>query len=313
MVLIFSDEFDVSTNHIIDWLLFYNISFLRINDLNLIQVEYIDIEHNKFRFKYENKIIEDTCITGYIFRRGQIINPEKSIIEDSEIKELINKLVKNEKINILHYLMYVIENNKLYIKIGSFFRLDINKLYQLNCAKEVGLIIPKTLLTKNLNENNNSWITKSLTQVYEEINSKYFLMNYTNTISKFPKKFGLSFVQKKIQKKFEIRSFFLDEKFYSMAIFSQNNEKTSTDFRRYDHGRPNRFIPFELPFHLKVKLKKLMRKLSLNTGSIDLIYSEANEFVFLEVNPVGQFGMVSHPCNYALEKLIAQKFLKDGK
>ena len=28
--------------------------------------------------------------------------------------------------------------------------------------------------------------------------------------------------------------------------------------------------------------------------------------VFLEVNPVGQFGMVSLPCNYQLEKRIAQ-------
>jgi hypothetical protein len=33
------------------------------------------------------------------------------------------------------------------------------------------------------------------------------------------------------------------------------------------------------------------------------------ELVFLEINPVGQFGMVSHPCNYYLEKRIAQNLI----
>jgi hypothetical protein len=38
--------------------------------------------------------------------------------------------------------------------------------------------------------------------------------------------------------------------------------------------------------------------------------------VFLEVNPVGQFGMVSRPCNYQLERKVAELLLRkedDGK
>jgi hypothetical protein len=34
--------------------------------------------------------------------------------------------------------------------------------------------------------------------------------------------------------------------------------------------------------------------------------TKKGEYVFLEVNPIGQFGMVSAPCNYNLEKKIAQ-------
>jgi D-alanine-D-alanine ligase-like ATP-grasp enzyme len=49
-----------------------------------------------------------------------------------------------------------------------------------------------------------------------------------------------------------------------------------------------------------------MNKLDLNCGSIDMIVTPKNEYVFLEVNPVGQFGMVSYPCNYNLEKKIAE-------
>jgi D-alanine-D-alanine ligase-like ATP-grasp enzyme len=49
-----------------------------------------------------------------------------------------------------------------------------------------------------------------------------------------------------------------------------------------------------------------MALLKLNTGSIDLIVNTTGEYIFLEVNPVGQFGMVSSPCNYYLEREIAR-------
>ena len=41
-----------------------------------------------------------------------------------------------------------------------------------------------------------------------------------------------------------------------------------------------------------------------------MIQSDKNELVFLEINPVGQFGMVSSPCNYYLEKKVASKLKK---
>ena len=48
-----------------------------------------------------------------------------------------------------------------------------------------------------------------------------------------------------------------------------------------------------------------MDALHLETGSLDLVKTIDGRLVFLEVNPVGQFGMVSIPCNYHLERNIA--------
>ena len=126
-----------------------------------------------------------------------------------------------------------------------------------------------------------------------------------NNIDKIPNFFYPSLVQKQISKKIEIRSFYLNGIFYSMAIHSQQIQQTSTDFRKYSYTYPNRTIPFKLPETLEAKLKRLMEQLEMTTGSIDLIYSLDKEFYFLEVNPVGQFGMVSYPCNYYIEKIIA--------
>ena len=55
-----------------------------------------------------------------------------------------------------------------------------------------------------------------------------------------------------------------------------------------------------------------MKKLKLETGSLDFIKTTDDRLVFLEVNPVGQFGMVSSPCNYYLEKKIAEYLIKQN-
>ena len=41
-----------------------------------------------------------------------------------------------------------------------------------------------------------------------------------------------------------------------------------------------------------------------------MIVTPTNEYVFLEVNPVGQFNFVSELCNYYIEKNIAEFFAR---
>jgi glutathione synthase/RimK-type ligase-like ATP-grasp enzyme len=60
-----------------------------------------------------------------------------------------------------------------------------------------------------------------------------------------------------------------------------------------------------LPNHIITKLASLMEKLNIDNGSIDFIYSGNNEYVLLEVNPVGQIGFLSIPNNYNIEEFIA--------
>jgi D-alanine-D-alanine ligase-like ATP-grasp enzyme len=48
----------------------------------------------------------------------------------------------------------------------------------------------------------------------------------------------------------------------------------------------------------------------LDIGSIDMIYTTDNKYVFLEVNPSGQFLGYSDTCNYCIEKKIAEFLIK---
>ena len=126
-----------------------------------------------------------------------------------------------------------------------------------------------------------------------------FLDNFKGDIF-HPSKF-----QQLIEKKIEIRLFYLDGKIYSMAIFSQRRDESKVDFRKYDFINPDRYVPFKLPTDIENSLTSLIKSVDLNTCSIDLIKGVDGKFYFLEINPVGQFGMVSKPCNYNLEMEMA--------
>lgn len=70
------------------------------------------------------------------------------------------------------------------------------------------------------------------------------------------------------------------------------------DFRNYNLKKVKGNVPYQLPLNIQLSLKKLVKELNLKTCSIDMLVSKDEEYYSLEVNPVGQFGMVSKPCNY---------------
>ena len=71
-------------------------------------------------------------------------------------------------------------------------------------------------------------------------------------------------------------------------------------------------ISYNLPIDLQSKLDKLMKKLDLNSGSIDMLKTEEGEFFFIEVNPVGQFLGYGTQNNYKLEKKVSDWLIKNS-
>jgi glutathione synthase/RimK-type ligase-like ATP-grasp enzyme len=53
-----------------------------------------------------------------------------------------------------------------------------------------------------------------------------------------------------------------------------------------------------------------MKELQLDTGSIDMIKCTDGKYYFLEVNPVGQYDMISMPCNFHLSEIIASELIE---
>jgi glutathione synthase/RimK-type ligase-like ATP-grasp enzyme len=95
-----------------------------------------------------------------------------------------------------------------------------------------------------------------------------------------------------VHKQFEVRVVVVGRRLFACAIQSQRSERTRDDWRRYDH--PNTpYEVYDLPADVADKLLRLMERMRLVFGSIDLIVTPDGEHVFLEVNPNGQFDFIA--------------------
>lgn len=314
-ILIITNSKDQSTCDVIDWLNYFDKKYMILTDDTRYSILGID-EKGVFSIDVDGQLIKSDELQSVWYRRGSMKREPISITEFQDKAFSIALCTYYNKSSAI--LDEFIQNTLYRIKcINNQKYQSVNKLECLRLAKECGLKIPDTILTTNKSElkrfisKHKTVITKDFTDGLGFSTPLWQIYAYTELVTtqfynSLEEAFPLSLFQEMIEKKFEIRTFYLDDTFYSMAIFSQSNSKTLVDFRHYDENNPNRRTPFQLPLSVENKLRLLLQRLNLNSGSIDIIYSLQKEYCFLEVNPIGQFGMCSYPCNYQLEKHIAE-------
>ena len=305
MILIISIDNDYSTTAVIEWLNFFKKKWIRVNQNQKIFVDFINddiiFRTNEISFKLSE-------ITSCWYRRGFLNLNFKVSCKIKKIEDF--NIIESSKVEqYIYYKLSLLKN------INKFTNSTVNKLIVSEIARNLEIKTPNDYLVNTKNElrkiitnNKQEFITKSIWGNPTYRFDNFSLFNYTQKvdIKKIEtNNFALSLVQNYIDKKYELRIFYLDESFYSMAIFSQNNMQKTVDFRNSNTDKPIRTVPFLLPKEIQKKLTILMKKLDLNCGSIDMVVNTNNEYFFIEVNPIGQFGMVSFPCNYNLEKVIA--------
>lgn len=315
MIVILSEENDQSTNDVIDWIAYYGKDYVRINPADAISEMCMNSNY-ECRFICRGKQIELNKVTAFWYRRGHLSVLTRRI-NDNEflLAETLNKHLKSENAALRDFVLRSLTRRN---SLGDYFNTDVDKLTLLMYAKKIGLDVPETIVTtskqelRSFHEKHSSLITKSTGNVIMSIENGISAISYTKRITlteleSLEDSFSSSLFQEEIIKRYELRIFFIDDQFYPMAIFSQLDSQTTVDFRVYNRTKPNRTVPYKLPQEIEEKLYKLMQHFGFNTGSIDMIVTKENSFVFLEVNPVGQFDMVSAPCNYYLPKKIAER------
>jgi len=322
MVLIISDENEPTTDFVLRWIKSLNKPFVRINGTDKVEIKNLKLNNNisSFFLVVNGITIDFKDIDAFYFRRGFInLNINYSSFSEINLKS-IKECLKQEIIILQDFIHFIFENSKN--SIGSFDKRGLNKLKILSIAKNLEINIPDTLIVDNKQDLSNilkeydSLITKNIYEIthIKDYKNNLSIGNATDKVNKnldtlSSDSFLNTLFQQEIKKDFEVRTFYLNGKCYSAAILSQQNSKTQVDFRNYDDDLPNRVVPYNLPEDIEAKTIKLMNSINLNTGSIDWIYSEG-KYYFLEINPVGQFGMVSYPCNYYLEKIVAEELIQ---
>ena len=303
MINIFCNRTDTSIDHVLDWLEFYNVPYKRYNPdtffNNYPTLSTIDnndsFNHQLFwYYKWNNSLKIDSFMDNESFTNGI----QKRLDKEREI--LFNIFWKNVPVN---------------NTINHPLNAKIDKYTQLIMAKKIGLDISNTLLTSkkedvlSFRKDNTNIVTKNFDSGFFIHSKTETLCNYTtilndSEIDKLPETFFSSLFQSKIEKQFELKIIYINGKVYPVALIPEDK---NTDIRRFNN---NMTFPYEIPFDLTSKLQLLMNNFNLSYGTIDMILDNNGQYIFLEVNPSGQFLGYSNLCNYKIEEKLAF-FLKE--
>lgn len=194
-----------------------------------------------------------------------------------------------------------------------------DKLQQLRVAYAVGLTIPASVFTND----------PAVIRDFFKRCDNQVVMKLHNALSKSMKGDGAFFpttrlqeadleqlhllaycpmiFQEYIPKAYELRIAYVDgECFAGQIVHAQ--EAAPTDWRTLT-SNAGQWQPYVLPVPVQQKISMLMKNLGLVFGAIDMIRHTNGEYVFLEVNPQGEWGMLQKYLNYPIGETIAEKLI----
>lgn len=196
--------------------------------------------------------------------------------------------------------------------------LEHNKFFQIREAARVGLCVPQTIITNNPEEllsflegHQGVGVVKALSPAVINAGTESSKFIYTNVVSKeaiadHKKDIKLApvFMQEYIEKKIELRVTIVGDSVFTCAIHSQDSDRSKHDWRRYDFEKV-KHEPYQLPSLVKDQLQLLMKRFGLAYGAFDVILTPKNEYVFLEVNPSGQWEWIEVLTGMPISQAIA--------
>jgi hypothetical protein len=258
---------------------------------------------------------QDGLFSGKLEFQKRIIpfNEISSIWYRRPVSPVINASISNceEKI-------FAIEESKAFLE-GIWRILDCfwvsnpdalskaeNKLYQLKIANNIGFEVWPTLVTNSPLSLSNFYTTQG-DIIYKPLRggrlhrANHTSLIFTNQILSEHKIFfdnirlAPGLFQKYIPKLIELRVTVIGHIVFAVEIHSQANNETLVDWRRVNsdtllHKYHN------LPSKIEQLCKELIINLNLQFGAIDLILTPDGKYIFLEINPNGQWAWIQQMC-----------------
>lgn len=302
MILIITHKEDYTTDFVIDKLNNAGIKYKRLNCEDIDKTEYsID---NNLKFTFDN----EHSFKSVWFRRTKLPS-----IENIKFSEKI--YLQNEYETLLKNLFLVIDAKWL-SEPYSIYKAE-NKLLQLKLAREIGFNIPKTLVTnskielkKFYEQNNQDIIIKplGLSRIIQD-DSMAFL--FTNRLRKEHfdsiENFDLTpcLFQNRIKKEFELRITVVGENVFSAGVDSQSNIETELDWRKSQL----QFFKYKIPNDIKNKCIEIVKRLNLRFGAIDIIKDLNGNYIFLEINPNGQWAWIETQTQLPISDAIINELI----
>jgi glutathione synthase/RimK-type ligase-like ATP-grasp enzyme len=311
-VLLISNKTDVTTDFIVRELVQSGISFYRLNTEEVgenIKVSF-DFDSGKFLLidEFRPAPIDLLDFSSVYFRRPGLkgsftdINTAEANFLRSELTALLNG-------------MYKILQNSFWLNTPENIRVAENKIYQLILAKELGFDIPASLITNSPQHalsfhaaNQQESIIKPMKSGMVEAGREEGII-YTSKLSlnqdNVERISGCPvFLQKLVAKEADIRITVVGNRLFAAKIDSQTDIEARVDWRRTKSELG--YFSITLPPEITERCLQLNRRLNLNFSAIDLILDTAGNYIFLEINPNGQWAWIERKLNVPIAKTITK-------
>ncbi|MBU2669870.1 hypothetical protein KOI35_40805 [Actinoplanes bogorensis] len=117
--------------------------------------------------------------------------------------------------------------------------------------------------------------------------------------------------QERIDKQVELRVTVVGDRVFTAAIESQRSNHARHDWRRADQANI-RLTSWELPDDIAARCVDLVRRLGLSYGAFDLVVTPDGRYVFIEVNPSGQYLWVEEATGLPISAAVADWLMCGG-
>src|SRR5262249_16046458 len=195
-----------------------------------------------------------------------------------------------------------------------------NKIFQLRIAREAGLTIPRTLMTNDprqarrfFRKVHGQLVAKLLRPVSTSMSSAPSFV-YTNRVTSSDLadisllRHSPMVFQELIPKYRELRVVLVGDPLFAGSIHAGESARGQVDWRLAAPAEVS-WQPAAIPKGVARKLVLLMSRLGLVYGAVDLIETPTGEWVFLEVNPGGEWGMLERDLGYSISDALADALL----
>lgn len=313
MILIVTNKLDPHTDIVSKELNKRGESFFRFNTEDFPNKISLTIYGNSGGFLSGfNRVVDLISVRSVWYRR-----PCDSVVSELiQDQSLVNFVVRECKTT-LSNLWDLLAGSVFWVNHPKKNLSADSKLLQLVIAEKLCVRTPATIVTSNPEEallflqKHKDAVAKTISSGFiERKNSGGGSVIYTNRITcrEFEKlelvKYSPTLFQEYIQKEFELRITIVGERIFACRIDSQKSDRTKDDWRRYDFNNVPHSI-FKLPRKIELFCVNFLQTFGLNFGTIDMIVTPDGDYVFLEINPNGQWGWIESLTGMPISKALA--------
>ncbi len=309
MLLILTSDTDFTADFLIVELFKRQLPYFRLNAEELATAGYsfsLDDRVVRKEISVEPKVLNLDDITSVWYRRAihpsvlARVSPEERIFVAGELRHLAMGLVLNPKI---HW-------------VNPIDRVSVaeHKLYQLQIARDLGLRVPRTLVSSNTEKlrdftasNGGGTICKPIFHgLFANNKARYSV--YTRRV--IPESFDVDsgvdcpvFLQEEIPRVADVRVTFIGDRCFVADI---KGDTPVVDWR--DPEVPVRYTKSSLAPDIEGRCRAMLQELGLIYGAFDFVRTPGDDLVFLEVNPTGEWAWLEDQLGFPMRDAFIQQF-----